>query len=225
MNNIGFRSLLKDALKQMLLAGAVAMLLVGTAAADEVLDRVHDLQTRWARIYYKLPEKEQSEAYERLAAQAHALTQEFPDRAEPVIWEGIILSSRAGSMRGFSMLKAGGVAKQARERLLQAEQIDPTAMHGSIYTSLGTLYDEAPGWPLSFGDDDKARAYLQRALELNPDGIDPNYFWGNYLRGQGDIEGARAAYRKALQAPARPGRELADAGRRAEARLALEELE
>lgn len=210
---------------QRLLAAVLALPLIGTASADEVLDRVHDLQTRWAEIYYDVPAKQRAEAYEPLAERAHALSQEYPDRAEPMIWEGIVLSSRAGSMRGLSMLKAGGIAKQARDRLLQAEQIDPTAMHGSIYTSLGTLYDEAPGWPLSFGDDDKARAYLQRALELNPDGIDPNYFWGNYLRGQGDTEGARAAYRKALQAPPRPGRERADAGRRAEARAALEELE
>lgn len=201
-----------------------AMLWVGTANADEVLDQVHALQKRWAEIYYDMPEQQRADAYESLAERAHALSERYPDRAEPLVWEGIILSSRADSMRGFSMLKAGSVAKQARERLLQAEQIDPTALQGSIYTSLGALYDGAPGWPLSFGDDDKARAYLQRALELNPDGIDANYFWGNYLRDQGDVEGARSAYAKVLKAPARPGHERADAGRRAQARAALEAL-
>jgi Tfp pilus assembly protein PilF len=73
-----------------------------------------------------------------------------------------------------------------------------------------------PGWPIGFGDDDKAQALLGKALALNPDGIDPNYFMGEFLYRKGERAAARQALAKALKAPARPGRELADQGRRKE---------
>ena len=194
------------------------------AFADSVNDAVQSIQSRWAKINYDFDASERAHAFAELAEEAHELAEQSPNRAEPLIWEGIVLSTQAGSMRGFSMLKAGGVAKAARDRLLEAEKIDPTAMQGSIYTSLGSLYAEAPGWPISFGDKDKARAYLQRALELNPNGIDSNYFWGKFLQGQQDFAAARSAYEKALAAPNRPTRPRADAGRRAEIHEALESL-
>jgi tetratricopeptide (TPR) repeat protein len=78
-----------------------------------------------------------------------------------------------------------------------------------------------PGWPLGFGDDDKARELLRKGLKANPDGIDANYFHGDFLRDQGDWTGAAAALEKALAAPPRPGRELADQGRRKEAAALL----
>jgi hypothetical protein len=56
--------------------------------------------------------------------------------------------------------------------------IDPRALQGSAYTSLGSLYYQVPGWPIGFGDDKRAEAMLLKALEINPDGIDPNYFYG-----------------------------------------------
>jgi Tfp pilus assembly protein PilF len=59
---------------------------------------------------------------------------------------------------------------------------------------------------------------------LNPDGIDPNYFYGDFLFRQGDYAGAEQALRKALQAPRRAGRTLADEGRRKEANELLEKI-
>jgi len=194
------------------------------ASADAMSDAVQSIQSRWAKINYDLDVGERAHAFAELAEEAHELSERNPGRAEPLIWEGIVLSTQAGSMRGFSMLKAGGIAKSARDRLLEAEKIDPSALRGSIYTSLGSLYAEAPGWPISFGDKDKARAYLQRALELNPNGIDSNYFWGKFLQGQQEFSEARSAYEKALAAPDRPARPRADSGRRAEIREALASL-
>ncbi len=81
-----------------------------------------------------------------------------------------------------------------------------------------------PGWPLGFGDDDKARQYLLKALELNPDGIDPNFFYGDFLIEQDQPERARKYLNKALDAPERPSRPLADSGRREEIRSKLESL-
>ena len=78
-----------------------------------------------------------------------------------------------------------------------------------------------PGWPIGFGDEDKAEALFKQALALNPDGIDPNYFHGDFLLRQKRYGEAQAALQKALAAADRPGREVADAGRREEARALL----
>jgi len=109
--------------------------------------------------------------------------------------------------------------------LLAAEKINPNALNGSIYTSLGSLYYKVPGWPIGFGDKKKAREYLEKALQLNPTGIDPNYFYADFLSGQGEYAKAVEYYKKALAAPARPGREDADAGRRQDVEEGLKTAE
>ncbi|MCP4063088.1 MAG: tetratricopeptide repeat protein, partial [Gammaproteobacteria bacterium] len=83
---------------------------------------------------------------------------------------------------------------------------------------------QVPGWPLGFGDDDKARQYLQKALAINPDGMDANFFFGDFLLDQGEPERARSYLQKVLEAPDRAGRDVADAGRREEARNRLGSL-
>jgi Tfp pilus assembly protein PilF len=73
-----------------------------------------------------------------------------------------------------------------------------------------------PGFPLGFGDHDKARELLKKALALNPNGIDPNYFYADFLYEQGEYAQALQYLDKAAKAPPRPGREVADKGRHAE---------
>src|SRR6185503_6465948 len=116
------------------------------------------------------------------------------------------------------------LAKSARKSLEQALAIDPKALDGSAYTTLGSLFYQVPGWPIGFGDDKKALELLQRGLALNPDGIDPNYFHGDFLFRSGDFAGAEQALRKALQAPPREGRKVADDGRRKEINDLLEKI-
>ena len=103
--------------------------------------------------------------------------------------------------------------------------IDPNAMSGSAYTSLGTLYYSVPGWPVGFGDSDKAEELLSKALTLAPQDIDANYFYAEFMRDQKDFEKARTYYLKAQSAPARPGRSLADQGRQEDIRKALAALD
>ena len=57
---------------------------------------------------------------------------------------------------------------------------------------------------------------LHKALALNPDGMDPNYFIGELLFEQGEYSSSLQHLQKAMAAPSRPDRPVADAGRRAE---------
>lgn len=180
-----------------------------------------DIQHHWAEIQYQVPADEKEKAFEGLASEAEQFVAHYPGRAEPLIWQGIVLSTYAGAKGGLGAL---GLVKDARKSLEAALAIDPEALDGSAYTSLGSLYYQVPGWPLGFGDDDKARQYLQKALAINPDGMDANFFFGDFLLDQGEPERARSYLQKALEAPGRAGRDVADAGRRAEARGRLEAL-
>ena len=67
-------------------------------------------------------------------------------------------------------------------------------------------------------------ALLQKALAINPSGIDPNFFYGEYLLETKQPDKAVTYLERALQAPARPGRQIADTGRREEARVLLEKV-
>lgn len=194
--------------------GAALLAASAAAFAGDLTAQVVVVRDRWAEVNYNTPKAQREAAFEALARQAASARAAQPKDAPTLIWEGIVLSSYAGERGGLGAL---GLAKQARADFEQALKLDPDALDGSAYTSLGVLYYQVPGWPVGFGDDDKARDLLLKGLKVNPNGIDANYFYGDFLRDQGDWKGAAAALEKALAAPARPGRELADQGRRKEA--------
>ncbi|MDT8437586.1 MAG: hypothetical protein RQ729_01095 [Wenzhouxiangellaceae bacterium] len=179
------------------------------------------IQQRWAQINYQTPEQDRRDAFGELAAQVDQAVAANSEDAALLTWQGIVHSTWAGT----GGLKALGRAKAARKALERAIEIDETALSGSAHTSLGVLYHEVPGWPIGFGDDERARQHLERGLALNPDGIDSNYFLGKFLLDQKHFGEARARLQHALQAPDRPGRPIADQGRRAEVRAALEGLD
>lgn len=197
------------------------LLNVTRVLAGGVEDDVRLLQRQWEEIKYRKPAAEQVAAYEALSKEAAQVRARYADRAEPAIWYGIIVASHAGAKGGFGALS---LAKQAKQALEHALALDAKALEGSAYTSLGSLYYQVPGWPIGFGDDRKARALLESALAVNPDGIDPNFFLGDYLYRKGDYAGARQALERALKAAPRPDRALADEGRRLEIETLLKEI-
>jgi tetratricopeptide (TPR) repeat protein len=189
------------------------LLAAAPLARADVDEEVRRLQREWEEVKYRRPQAEQEKAYQALAERANAVRAKYADRAEPEIWYGIIVASHAGAKGGLGALS---LAKEAKKALEHALQVDPKALSGSAYTSLGSLYYQVPGWPIGFGDDAKARELLDKALAANPDGIDANYFLGDFLYRQRDYDGARKALERALKAPPRPDRPLGDEGRRKE---------
>ncbi|WP_374574925.1 tetratricopeptide repeat protein [Phenylobacterium sp.] len=202
-------------------AAALALAAAPALAADPAFDsQVDGLARGWAHANFQVADGSARAAEaDRVAHEAETLAKRYPNRAEPLVWEAIALSTEAGAKGGLGAL---GLAKDARALLERAEKIDANALgDGSVYTSLGSLYAQVPGFPIGFGDPAKARAYLQKALAVNPNGMDPNFFYGDFLMRQGDYAGAVKALERAVAAPARPGREVADHGRRAEAAALL----
>ena len=193
-----------------LLAGITAP---SAFAAADMAAQISDLGHQWVKVYYQMNESQQATAYPALIAKAEAVAQDNPGKAEPMVWQAIILSCYAKVKGGFG---AVDVAKQARDIAMAAAQIDDKALDAGAYASLGVLYYKVPGWPIGFGSDKKAKEYLDKALAISPQSIDVNYFYGDFEIEQGDKKKARDFLQKALQAPPRPGREDADAGRKIE---------
>jgi tetratricopeptide (TPR) repeat protein len=208
-------------MKTLILMLALACAAAAPVARADLSEDVHRLQSEWERIKYKLPDAAQEKAFESLAESARAVRARYAGRAEPEIWYGIIVASHAGAKGGLGALS---LAREAKKSFEHALEIDAKALSGSAYTSLGSLYYQVPGWPIGFGDDARARELLDKALALNPDGIDPNYFLGDLLYRQRDYDGARAALERALRASPRPDRPLADDGRRREVQALLAKL-
>lgn len=189
---------------------------------DPVMEEIAYLQREWAHIKYQVSDEQtQSHELKKLADEAQQVINENPRRAEPKIWQAIILSTKAGIDGGLGAL---GTVKDAKALLEEALNLDERALDGSAHTSLGSLYYQVPGWPVGFGDNDEAEKHLKMALLINPNGIDPNFFYGDFLIEDDREDEARAYLERALMAPDRPDRPLADAGRRQEIKAKLAEI-
>ncbi|MBT3672105.1 MAG: hypothetical protein HOG36_04000, partial [Porticoccaceae bacterium] len=154
-------------------AGIVCLGLLSSSAWADLEADVLALQKQWAEVNYQIAGKEQISAFENLVINADAVVVANPKQAAPLIWRGIIKSTLAGKKGGLGAL---GLAKSAKKDLDKSLMLDATAMQGSALTSLGTLYLNVPGWPVGFGSDKKAEKLLLKAIAINPDGIDSNYF-------------------------------------------------
>jgi len=215
-----YQSLLKIALISLALT-ALSPAFAAVPSSAQMPD-VREIQAEWARLYYldEFLNKNYRELQE-LAKKANRVAQAHPDSAEALTWDAIVLSTLAEKKGGIGALS---LVKEARLKLEQAEAIDPTVLGGSVYASLGTLYAKVPGWPIGFGSDKKAEQYFRKALALNPEGLDINYFFAEYLAENGDDEMALKYIDKALNAPVLADRPVADQGRRNQAVKLREQL-
>ena len=71
------------------------------------------------------------------------------------------------------------------------------------------------------GDRAKARYYHQEAVRYAPDGLDANYFYGDFLYRQGELTEAIKVLEHALTVPGLSNRPIWDKSRRAEIRKIL----
>jgi len=213
--------IIHDVHRSPLIALLVLLVAGSGAAAGDITPIVADLGHKWAAANYQTSKDRQESAFKTLVDEAARAVVANPDQAPLLAWQGIILSSYAGAKGGFGAIS---VAEQALKSLEAAATIDEQALAGGIDTSIGALYYKVPGWPLGFGNDNKAEAYLLKGLAINPAGIDENYFFADFLIEQGEKKKAKTYLEKALNAPPRPGREDADLGRRQEIQAVLDQL-
>lgn len=198
---------------------AVLTLSVPTAAWAGMAEDVKTINDGWAHITYEVRgSSTQTVQLDRLAAQAAQIVRRYPNQAEPLLWQGIVRSEQANRANIFHKL---GLATEARDILARAYQLNPRAANGGAAMSLGVLYYKVPGSPVGFGDKARAGRLLREALALDPDGLDANYFMGDYMLDAGNKAAARTYLQRALRAPHDASRPAWDAGRRREVQALL----
>jgi hypothetical protein len=175
---------------------------------DFVKEEARTIQGAWARTFYESPPQKQPEEYKSLLDQATLLKNKNPDRAEPLIVEAIILCTYSGSNIGLNSIN---MLEEARGLLERAINISPSALDGAAYVTLGNLYRRLPGWPILYGDNELAKHYFEAGLKLFPNGLDTNYFYGDYLLSQGAFEKAVTFLERATNAQVRPWLKISDA--------------
>jgi hypothetical protein len=205
----------------LILACAVVFSLMNSgyarAADPKALDAdILDIANAWAHVKFEIGDiAQQRKEIASLAERASALMTKYPGRPEPVVWKGVLLSEGASmANEDNSMFAARSLAYEARDTLLDAEKIDPTALEAGAPTSLGVLYYRVPSFPIAFGDSKLARKYLEEAVHSAPNGMDANYFYGDFLYGEHDYVGAQRVWKHALALPANTARPIWDKARR-----------
>ena len=199
----------------------VLLLLSFASLADNIDKDSQRLESEWANIYYNPGTLNKKKAYSALLKRTVQLSNEHPGRAEFFFWQAVIKATNAEHQDGFTALTA---INEARDLLLKAIALDPNTMAGSAFVTLGTLYYLSPGWPIAFGDTNKAEKYLKIALEINPKGIDSNYYYADFLLKQNNPSRALKYFELAVKAPIRESQRFADNQLKAEARQALSKL-
>lgn len=189
--------------------------------ADTFDNTFNQIETEWADIHYRLPSEQKASAYQRLLTKTEILAKQYPNTAGLLFWQAVVKASLADHQDPVSALQA---IFHVKELLNQAIALDPSAFNGSAYVVLGVLYHEAPPSPIAFGDDDAAESYLKKALSINPEGLETNYYYGNFLADQDQAEQALSYLKKAINAPIRPEQVFSDTQMQNEAKLALKKL-
>jgi tetratricopeptide (TPR) repeat protein len=200
----------------LVLITAVTTLFISSLAAAQaqtLAPEISELRAAWDQANFSLTGGARKKAMHELVATCDELLPQHAQEQAALTWCGIVNSSYAGLAGALSAMK---YAKAARSQLEQALEIDQGDMAGPAHTSLGTLYYKVPGWPIGFGDGDKARQELEAGIAASPDDIDANFFFADFLREQGELAAAQTYLERAAAAPARSGREVADAGRQRE---------
>lgn len=194
-------------------ATAVVLTLLASLTQPALAANSNPLQTdilnvarQWAQNkYLSKSDSERKHKMKALALKTSALVKRYPGRVEPLIWDGIVTSERASLTWGLTALN---LATAARDKLKKAEKMDSKALDAGAPTSLGVLYYRVPGFPVGWGDTEKARHYLKEAITNAPNSRDAHYFYADFLYEQGDYSKAEQVLKKGLNLPAHPERPL-----------------
>lgn len=90
-----------------------------------------------------------------------------PHNGTAYFYRGALTIQRGARKGIFSSLRS---IRPMRDDLLKAIELSPD--YSPAYHGLAVIYMEAPGWPLSIGDPEKALVYRIISVELEPDNIE-----------------------------------------------------
>src|SRR6185503_12330307 len=98
-----------------------------------------------------------------------------------------------GQLARTKKLGALKLVDQMEGALKRAIELDPKFDYAGPHRTLGLLYTDAPGWPVSIGNRSKAKQHLVKAVELSPEYPDNQISLIEFYISSGDLKNARSA--------------------------------
>ncbi len=204
-------------------AATVLILMVNQSQANTARNVQQEIAHQWEAIEFSMDKANRVDAYKVLSHDVSIALQENTENdPELLTWAGIVNASYAGSKGGLGALK---LVKLAKKQLESAISLDADAANGGAMTTLGTLYAQVPGWPISFGNKDKANRLLEASANKHPSSLVAQYFYGKYLYDQNNLALAKLIFEKAKKIPPREQSLRSDTARLSEISKLLVSME
>lgn len=191
------------------------LLPIGSVAAESspVVARAEHIYEAKRQAYeLQRTNAEAAVAFARACFEWAELVQHDSGRSTGLGKEGSAAARRAIAVQGtnaaahyYLALNLGEIARTKRMSGLKlvaemevefevACDLDPKIDYGGPDRCLGMLYRDAPGWPVSVGNRNKARQHFIRMVDLAPDFpenqltmIETHLEWGEYARAERDV--------------------------------------
>lgn len=143
------------------------------------------------------------------------------DSLESNFWLAVNYGSfgqEKGIMKSLSLISP---IKQCAEKVID---IDESYFYGGPWRVLGRLYNKAPGFPFSIGDNKKAKECLEKAVKLGPKFYLNHLFLAEFYSSNWETAKAKEHLEWILNAPLNRNHEREDQAYKGEAESLLENL-
>jgi len=174
-----------------------AIELLEGALAEE--PRNGDLLWVLAKAYLYLGDRTADQklaVYEKGKAYADQGVEAAPNNPHCHYWQGALMG-RIGQTRG--VLNSLFMVRPLQETMERVLELDGS--YADAHFVLSNLYDQAPGWPISVGNKDKALEHIEKALAIDPDNPEYKVQYAAVLLSHKRRDEARAVLMEAFASP------------------------
>ncbi|NPU99870.1 MAG: hypothetical protein HPY53_00660 [Brevinematales bacterium] len=150
----------------------------------------------YAKTYLK--KEDRKPYYEKAVKACEKAVQLKPKGPEGYLWYSVVFGRLTEmNMDPFGVPKLLDLANKLIE-------IDPSFADGAGYVIRAQLYQKAPGWPISIGDQEKALADYQSAMKYGKNNKELYWYYGEFLLEKGQKADALKLIDKGLSIKADP---------------------
>lgn len=169
---------------------------------DDLLTNKLEKEALWvmakAHLYLgdRSLDSEKLAIYEAGKDYAEKAVESLPDCPHAYYWQATLIG-RVGQTKGI--LNSLFMVRPLKESLDRVLELDEG--YADAYFALSQLYLQAPGFPLSVGNKNKALETVEKAVELEPDNAEFNVQFARVLLAHRQNSEAADILKKALQSP------------------------
>lgn len=133
---------------------------------------------KFMRAQLELDKNQRIQLFESSVATADRALMVNPNDVRGLFWKAASMGKMA---EDSGILNALRMLRPMEELLLKVVELDERYENAGAHRALGRMYHKLPGFPVSFGSNQKALAHLKRAHELFPEDVITRAFYAELL--------------------------------------------